>query len=94
MCNSLLSDVTFLENSVAKKAEYLAAAYRKKFSKLLKSPDWDEAELDDIKGALRASIMHQQMHKQQIKAKIEYIKLKAAWLSDLAHRHGFNDDRA
>ena len=54
-CNSLLGNV-FL-HTVSYRAEYLIKKYKRRYSKIIKTPNWDMDELEDMGEGMRKSIL-------------------------------------
>ena len=54
-CNSLLGNA-FL-HTVSYRAEYLIKKYKRRYSKIIKTPNWDMDELEDMGEGMRKSIL-------------------------------------
>src|SRR5690554_2344513 len=63
-CNNLLGNV-FL-HTVGSRAGFLAEKYKKRFKKLLKSPDWSEEELLELGESLSKTLRQANILKKEI----------------------------
>ena len=71
-CNSLLGN-KFL-HTVSLRATYLLKKYRSRYSKVLKTPDWDTDELEDMGESMRRSIVARLDMRDILKERIEHLK--------------------
>lgn len=70
-CNNKLSN-NWLP-TIAERAEHLSEAYRKKYKKILKSPHWEQWEIENLSGFLRKNVESNMILKENIKNRIEHL---------------------
>jgi hypothetical protein len=64
--------------TIAEKRRYVQGEYRRKYARLLASPFWTRAELDDLGPGLRSTVEREQTHKARL-------LLRLAWPYRLDH---------
>lgn len=70
-CNTKLSN-TWLP-TIAERAEHLADKYRKKYKKLLKSPHWEQWEIENLSGFLRKNVESNMALKEDIQNRLNHL---------------------
>lgn len=69
-CNSTAGPRVF--ETAQKKQEYIKQRYRRRYRKLLESPDWSEIELKDLGYSLQSHIRGSQQAKQLLKKRLRW----------------------
>ena len=72
-CNSLLGNV-FL-HTVSYRAEYLIKKYKRRYSKIIKTPNWDMDELEDMGEGMRKSILARMDMRDILIERLTHLKL-------------------
>lgn len=75
-CNNLIGGN--VASTVPARAKILLAKYRKRFAKILKMPEWSDAELAELSPSFRASVMASLSHKHKAKMCLKHLEEIAA----------------
>ena len=75
LCNRLALD--YPAKCIEEKAYYLINQYQKKFSKILKMPEWENNEIDELSGNLQFKVKATENHRRFIKNKLENLYLSS-----------------
>ena len=68
-CNSFLH--SFVSGNINERKKVLIKQYKKKYRKILKMPEWDEHEMEEVDSSLKAFILSGLAQKETIYRKIE-----------------------
>lgn len=71
-CNTKLGNVFY--HTVSSRASYLIKKYNRTYSKVLKTPDWDVDELEEMGESLRKSIIARLDMRDILKERIKHLK--------------------
>jgi len=71
-CNVNLGNVAY--HTISGRASYLIPIYRKKYNKILKFPEWDEYDLEDMSKNMKKSIIFMQNKRELIKLRIKNLE--------------------
>lgn len=74
-CNGLLSNFMYI--TIAERALYLSGRLQVKHSKLLKAPDWEPEEYEELSGRLKKQVKSLQTKKKVTQARVAYAKTVA-----------------
>jgi len=86
-CNRSLGFKPFL--TIPDRARFLVSFYGKRYSKLLRSPRWSLAELDELGPSLRASILAAELERSGVEQRITCLKTVAGKPEDYMRPKNF-----
>jgi 5-methylcytosine-specific restriction endonuclease McrA len=69
-CNRILGD--FFTLSLIERKEELRRRLRKRYKTLLRHPDWDQEDLDELSGSLKKHVIGCQLQKKQLLERLAY----------------------
>tara|TARA_R100000008_G_C3499301_1_gene122835 strand:- start:42 stop:458 length:417 start_codon:yes stop_codon:yes gene_type:complete len=72
-CNATLNNKLIID--VRERADYLKEKYIKKYKRILNSPIWDEDDIENMGKTLRACIRRDMRLQQNIKERLDYLKM-------------------
>ena len=72
-CNRTLHNKLIMD--VRGRASYLKEKYLKKYGRLLKSPDWDEEDLEDLGWSLRSTVENDSQLKENIQNRLSSLAM-------------------
>jgi hypothetical protein len=71
-CNTLLGDRSLLTTD--DRVGYVYGAIQKKYKRILKAPEWDDDEVDELDGSLQVYIETQNMLRSWVERRLQYIE--------------------
>lgn len=70
-CNGLLGTVQLF--TVQQRAAFLLGAYQPRYKKLLKTPDWDADDLEDMGPSMKSLILQSHVAKAEVQRKLAHL---------------------